>query len=503
MGAKKLKNNYIAQKLYAKKEFECNDITEEEFYKYMEVLHTNENGYVSLLKVNKGKAERWSLDVNTMAQLDLFQTEKDFYCSVNTLYAPGRHSGKYVAKLNALIVDLDYYNVPELAGLTPTQVVGLLENEKDYPEPSFYIDSGRGLYVIWLLENTYATTASKKYWKAIEKTLISVFSDYGADEKVHDIARVLRLVGSTNGKTGKKVRIVESPNYYNISQFNKIERYELGDIAEYFWGARELYEHKNKEPIKRKKRKQTQKVIQLKNTYTLNYSRYKDLETLVDLRADKKEEGCREYLLFLYRLNLLYCNIEPSVALKMTLALNNKLALPLEEEEVINATGNAEGISEVYHRLRNNYKDTFDISLNQHLYNGGAYIYTNKTIIKELKITEEEQTHLLTIIGTGEKKIRKGKKNKIYYKENKENISKQSEIRYQENKDNINLKKREKYNNKLKSEGKLTRDEKTELRRAEIKSLLNQGLSQRKIAEKMGINVSAINKHIKAIKSEH
>ena len=309
----------------------------------------------------------------------------------------------------------------------------------------------------------------------------------------------MRLVGSTNGKTGKKVRIVESPNYYNISQFNKVERYELGDIAEYFWGAREIYEHKNKEPIKRKKRKQTQKVIQLKNTYTLNYSRYKDLETLVDLRADKKEEGCREYLLFLYRLNLLYCNIEPSVALKMTLALNNKLALPLEEEEVINATGNAEGIAEVYHRLRNNYKDTFDISLNQHLYNGGAYIYTNKTIIKELKITEEEQTHLLTIIGTGEKKIRKGKKNKIYYKENKEIY----EEYYQENKENINLKKREKYNNKLKSEGKLTRDEKNELKRAEIKSLLNQGLSQRKIAEKMRISLKTVVKHIQVMKGIH
>lgn len=484
MGAKKLKKNYIAQKLYTKKEFECNDITEEEFYKYMEVLHTNENGYVSLLKVNKGKAERWSLDVNTMAQLDLFQTEKDFYCSVNTLYAPGRHSGKYVTKLNALIVDLDYYNVPELKGLSAEQVIGLLEGEKDYPEPSFYIDSGRGLYIIWLLENTYATTASKKYWKAIEKTLISAFSDYGADEKVHDIARVLRLVGSTNGKTGKKVRIVESPNYYNISQFNKVERYELGDIAEYFWGAREIYEHKNKEPIKRKKRKQTQKVIQLKNTYTLNYSRYKDLETLVDLRADKKEEGCREYLLFLYRLNLLYCNIEPPVALEMTLALNNRLPLPLEEEEVINATGNAEGIAEVYNRLRNNYKDTFDISLNQHLYNGGAYIYTNKTIIKELKITEEEQTHLITIIGTGEKKIRKDKRNKIYYEENKEYYQKL-------------------YQDKLKSEGKLTRAEKNEIKRAEIKSLLEQGLSQRQIAQKLNMSVSTVNTHIKHIKAEH
>lgn len=500
MGAKKLKHNYIAEKLYApikevditSENFECRDITEQDFYKYMQTLHNGKNGYVSLLKVIGKDGQRWSLNVNELEKLNLFEEEENLYCSVNTLYAPGRHSGKYANKLNALIIDLDYYNVPTLKGLSAEQVIGLLEGEKDYPTPSFYIDSGRGLYIIWLLENTYATTASKKYWKAIEKTLISVFSDYGADEKVHDIARVLRLVGSTNGKTGKKVRLVDSPNYKSISPFNNVERYELGDIAEYFWGAREIYEHKKKEPIKRKKRKQTQKVIQLKNTFTLNYNRYKDLETLVDLRADKKEEGCREYLLFLYRLNLLYCNIEPKVALEMTLALNNRLALPLDEEEVTNATGNAEGVAEVYHRLLGNYKDTYDISLSQHLYNGGAYIYTNKTIIKELKINEEEQTHLLTIIGTGEKKIRKGKRNKIYYQENKDIYEKY----YQENKDKI----KSDYQNKLKLEGKLTRAEQNEIKREEIKSLLNQGKKQKEISDILDIGIATVKRHIKAIK---
>lgn len=484
MGAKKLKHNYIKSKLSLVSDYKSEDITEEEFYKYMGILHDGEKGFVSLLKVKNGRTQRWSLNSNELEQLNLFQDEENFYCSVNTLYAPGRHSGKYVNKLNALIIDLDYYNVPELKDLTAMQVVGLLESEKDYPSPSFYIDSGRGLYIIWLLENTYATTASKRYWKQIEKTLIDVFSDYGSDKKVSDVARVLRLIGTKNSKTGNTVKIIQSVNYYDTSQFDNILRYELGDIAEYFWGCRELFTSEKKHK-KVKRRKQTQKLIQLKNTYTLNYNRYKDLETIVELRANKKEEGWREYLLFLYRLNLLYCNIEPEIALQMTLALNNKLGIPLGIEEVTEATGNAEGVAKTYHRLKDNYKDSYDISLNQHLYNGGAYIYTNKTIIEELNITEEEQSHLLTIIGVVEKKVRKDKRNKVYYEENKEDILNKMKSNYQD---------------KLKADGKLTRAEQNEIIRGKIKSLLNQGKKQQEIADMLGVNVKTIKRHVKSIK---
>lgn len=481
MGAKKLKHNYIAEKLNANN-YKTIDITEEDFYKYMDTLTDGEKGFVSLLKIKDKKAQRWSLNAKQLEELNLFQEEENFYCSVNTLYAPGRHSSKYISKLNALIVDLDYYNVPELKDLTPTQVVGLLEAEKDYPSPSFYIDSGRGLYIIWLLENTYATTASKKYWKQIEKTLINIFADYGADAKVNDVARVLRLIGSKNGKTGNTVKIIQSPNYFNTSIFDNITRYELGDIAEYFWGCREYFHYEKPKP--KKKRRQIKKVVQFKNTHTLSYNRYKDLETLVELRANRKEDGWREYLLFLYRLNLLYCNIEPEIALQMTLALNNKLGIPLDIQEVTEATANAEGVAKTYHRLRNNYKDTFDISLNQHLYNGGAYIYTNKTIIKELNITDEEQSYLATIIGTGEKKVRKDKRNKVWYAENKEYYQKL-------------------YKDKLRADGKLTRAEQNEIKRAEIKLLIEQGLSQRKIAEKMGVSLKTVVKHIQAMKGIH
>ena len=216
----------------------------------------------------------------------------------------------------------------------------------------------------------------------------------------------------------------------------------------------------------------------------MNYSRCRDLEKLVELRINKKEEGWRENLLFLYRLNLLYCGLEAKTALDMTLSLNKKFGIPLEMEEVINATENAEGIASVYHRLKENYKDTYNTNLNQYLYNGGAYIYSNKTIIEELKISEEEQAHLLTIIDANEKKNRRYKRNKIYYEENKNFILKKEKVTYNEN---------------LKIKGKLTREEKNEIKRAEIKDLLSKGLTQREIAKEINMSLGSVNKHIKKI----
>lgn len=415
------------------------------------------------------------------------------------MYHVGLHSGKSVHKLNAMLVDLDYYKINAFKDLNAEQIIGLLEQELDYLTPSYYIDSGRGLYIIWLLEDTYVTRKSKSYWTKIEKTLIEVFKNFGADEKVHDVARVIRIIGSVNSKTGKEVRVIESPYLLNGSV---AKRYEMGDIAEYFWGSRELfYDNKTKEKKqvkKSKKRKQTKKIIQIKNTYTLHWNRCRDLEKLVDMRKNKAEEGWREYLLFLYRLNLLYSNESSEKALEMVLELNSKLAIPLDDNEVIKATENAEGVSKVYHRLTQNYKETYDISLNQHLYNGGAYIYTNKAIIKHLQITEEEQKSLTTIIGTEEKKCRKNKQNKIYYKQNKDIFDKY----YQENKEDISIKNKMIYQEKLKTEGKLSRKEKTELIRIEVKYLLKQGLSQRQIAKKLSMSVGAINKYVKLIKSE-
>lgn len=518
MGAKKLKykHNYIEAKLISNKKYKTSIITEKEFYKYLEILHNAEKGFISLMKAHsKDNVERWSLNIKEVEQLDTFQGDNEFYCSVNTLVAPGKHSGKYVIKLNALFADLDYYNNPDFKDLTAEQMVGLLEQELDYPTPSFYVDSGRGLYIIWLLESTFATNRSKKFWQRIEDSIINLFKEFSIDPKVRDLARVLRLLGSKNSKSNRFVKLIESPLMASNSTLDNPLRYELSDFAEFFWGDKSLLEKvipidntkKTKSKGKNKSKRiksNTKKVTQIRNTYSLNSLRYMDLEKLVELRADRVEDGWREHLLFLYRLNLLYSKVEPEIALNMTLALNSKLGIPMDTEEVIAMTSNTEEVAKVYHRLMKTFEERTNesVTLSQHMYNGGAYLYKNTTIIKMLDITLEEQMHLDIIISPEEKRRRKNIKNAIDYKNNKEYHQDYYKEYYQENKEDISKYNKEKYKEKLKSQGKLSREEQNKIKRAKIKSLMEQGLSQRQIAKEIGLSVGNVNKHIKAIKEE-
>ena len=182
MTAKKFKDNYIKTKLSllseSEEEYKTEKVKEEDFYKYMNALHNGE-GFISILTIKEEEVQRWSLNINELYKLKKLQEEENIYCSINSLYAPGKHSSKYVSKLNALIIDLDYYTIPEYRELKSFQIIELLKMDIYYLEPSFYIDSGRGLYLIWLLEDTYATQKSKKFWKQIEKTLIQIFSEFG------------------------------------------------------------------------------------------------------------------------------------------------------------------------------------------------------------------------------------------------------------------------------------------------------------------------------------
>lgn len=473
------KHNYIAELLHSKK---FNRDIELLNYFQMIAPDWDEKTYFSLFKLNP--TCRWSINNSDLRLLDC-EGEENFYCSVNSFYAPGKQTGKYAKSLNTLVIDLDYYNMPYLVGLEPWQVIKLLEEDVNYPTPSFYVNSGRGLYLIWLLEKTHATTKSKKYWQQIEETLIEQFKDFGADPKVKDIARVTRLTGTKNSKNGNTVRLIypdciEELETYHLNPI----RYELSDIAEYYWGYKSKV---NPEPLDKSKKakKRTCKVTALKTILSLHYSRYRDLETLVELRQDKHMEGIREKLLFIYRLQLLFANVESSKALEKVLELNNKMLDPLSEAEVVNATYNAEDNAEIYFRLKSKYKEDMPYTLNEYLSNGGVYLYKNSTIIRELKITQSEMESMITLINPEEKKRRKNIKNKDLYVENKEYHQKRFKKYYKD---------------KLKGKGRMSKKEQLEDIYTKIKSLKNEGFKNKDIAQELDLPIKTLERHITYMK---
>ena len=157
-------------------------------------------------------------------------------------------------------------------------------------------------------------------------------------------------------------------------------------------------------------------------------------------------KGHREVILFLYRYYLCTFTEDLTKALNDVLELNNMFTQPLKENEVIKATRSAEKC----------YLDKIK-----------EYKYKNDTLIELLEISEEEQTYMTTIISKAEYKRRKRIRNKKNY-------------------DSAKVKKN--YQEQLKAQDKLSKKEEISQRRAKIKDLLQQGLTQKEIYTLMKIS---------------
>lgn len=461
MGQALKKHNELAEKLYSEKDNE--DFLEyEDLYAYLNMLYRNSRD-TDFISVFDGLLKRrWGVKCINSNLLYKLLNQYDTYISVNNFYTPNRCTSSKTVKINAVLIDLDYYNIPRLQNLSAVEMIKTLRNEIDYLEPSFYVDSGRGLYLIWLLNETYSTVNSRKFYKNIEEMLINKFKDYGADEKVKDLARVIRMPGTINSKTKKKVSIILPRSIENdiIAYSDNAVRFELSDIKEYFNDDKPSVKS-----VKNNKRKQSKesKVISINNFLTLNYSRAVDLETLVEIRKDLT--GSREELLFLYRLNLLYANLDRHEALKKTLELNNKLNHPLSENEVKTATRSAETNADIFNRLKAKY-DEKNGCFNTYLSQNGCYLYKNSTIIKLFNISAEEQKYMKTLIDSNEK----------------------------------NRRKRLKYAEQIKSEGKTSKQDELLILRKKIKALLDQGFSAKDIIKQLNLPRRTVYNHIKYIK---
>jgi hypothetical protein len=144
----------------------------------------------------------------------------DVYLSLNRYYG----SRKRIAELSTMYSDLDYYNVSELAHIRPEGVFTLtleaLEQAK-IPRPSLAMSTGRGLALVWRHEPEPSNVLSK--WVLCQQYIFEALKELGADTKAKDAARVFRLAGTYNSKSGKLVQsIFEDLDYV----------WEFGDLAD-------------------------------------------------------------------------------------------------------------------------------------------------------------------------------------------------------------------------------------------------------------------------------
>lgn len=209
------------------------------------------------------------------------------------------------------------------------------------------------------------------------------------------------------------------------------------DEYDYIYDLREIQKEFLPElKPKEKKKGRPKKINYVYRERSLYYARIQDITKLCELR-EYDLRGHREIILFLYRYYLCSFTEDVQKALGDVLELNGMFAYPLKENEVIRATMSAEKC---------------------YLDKNKEYKYKNETLIDLLEITEYEETQMSTIISKSEYKRR----DRVYQKN--------------------------KYQRKLKSEGKISEKEKLSQRRAKIKDLLAEGLKQKDICSQLNIS---------------
>lgn len=450
-------------------------------------IHEGKDGFITIAtKPGFKKYSQWHLPYEELTpKVQNFMDVENVYISMNGFWTAKRRLTT-IRHLNCFWVDLDYYNVPRLKKKTTEEMICYLRKKKLFDttgEPSFFVDSGNGMYIVWIIKD--CSKQMLPFWQTIQNKLHNLFEKYGADPASKDCTHVLRLAGTTNGKTGRRARFL-----YNSSKEFRFEQereemrvytiQELGDrlldkleCTKDEWLKRKAENRKNKR--EKEKEKEKSKVKSLFTLHTLHYKRMEDIVQLIELRKGNVGK-CRELMCFLYRYYSCCFLRDEELALKNTLEINSMFAEPLTLHEVVNSTRSAEDAFKLWEDTFNEYIDLEKKpNIVQFFRNKKCYVYSNNRLIELLNITQKEMVDLSTIINTKEKNERS------------------KEYRNEWLKDYRSKKRR--------NENGLTAREQAKLdKMIEIEALLSEGLSQKAISEKLGVAKSLVSMYIKEIK---
>ena len=233
----------------------------------LELLIGNQTGYLSFLvkDQNTGKLRPYAgihtdyvrhpndylfnlwdlvnidLDVDAYHTINLSYRRGHFYSSFlrdrivdaitnKPFHVPARKT-KDLSHLGALYVDCDCYNLGLTAPYVQYKITELVDAGK-LPQPSYFKDSGQGLWAFWLLKETKAFNNSSfdqvPTYRRIQRTIVRRLKHLGADANCTDAARITRNHGSLNSKSKTRVRM------HAVYIDGKIPRYDLAELEDFF-----------------------------------------------------------------------------------------------------------------------------------------------------------------------------------------------------------------------------------------------------------------------------
>lgn len=458
--------------LLKSQEYTINDFQTE--HDYLDYMYRNIKGCIAVGTIDSTNEYTQVFHRNNALIQKPFKGRLNTYVSMNT-FTHNSRTVDHLKRLNACYVDIDCYK----EGLSKEAVLYALENDyfnTKIPTPTFVIDSGRGLYLIWKLRNEDKNALPR--WQTVQNYLFEMCKDLGADPLCTDGSRILRVPTSINSKSGTPVTILRfydlAYSIYEITEEFDIkaktyqsykkqaETHPYGQATEKmrkyarviseqtglnlpdFNSYEETFLYIKINKLTKETRKYNKNLIYFNTSNVKPFlnGRCKDLEILYKTR---KGANCkREVALFLYRLWQLEMTGDSQLALERTLAFNATLDAPFTEKYVSAKTKSAE----------------------TKIKKGETYKYTKERIIRDLEITDDEMELLTYLTPSCSKK-------------------------------SCN---RKAYLSRLEKEGKKTKKESKAERNALIVDMLNKGMSAKEIYTSLNISRATYQRALASIK---
>ncbi|WP_287997770.1 DNA-primase RepB domain-containing protein [Acidiphilium sp.] len=315
----------------------------------------------------------------------------DAYISQAFFKQPNRRSINLFGLTHAW-VDLDYYKATgwladfvKNTGAGPDEVASLVVDrcqEIGIP-PTSIQSSGRGLYVKWAFSDMVGMAGAARV-RALNRRLVQLFADFGADPAACDVSRVLRVPGSINSKSGTICSTLYSDaaiSYDYAELCDEILQFTLDEIRE-----RKAEREKQKND-RRKDHRRRGKMLDRADWACKVIS---DLTTLAEMRwGGRVPEGYRNEWTWIAAAHLALWlpphDIEPEV--------QELLRIWHIEADFIKKNHN---LASVINRAKlAAIKNRDD--------NDPRYKFSKETLIKNLEIDKSEMLILSALIDTDEK----------------------------------------------------------------------------------------------------
>jgi hypothetical protein len=322
-----------------------------------------------------------------------------------------RRVAKDVTALTSSFVNLDHYKVPDLSGLNADALLDRVRAVHQWlPVPTLIFNSGRGAYFQWLYPRPIGRDYLSK-WQALEDILVELLAPFGADPQAKDPSRVLRVVGSTNQKTGAIVtgsrdtgpaisfdRLYSIVTKHCITDRKKAQE-QVAEPTLVLASSTDAAVVLAQQPSAQRTRQEAtakQKANYL-DPYKLAFYRIEDCRTLATLRGLMTD--CRHRMLFVW-----------AAAAAWYVSDEEQLRAELEAFAADHfqdaARYSADRVGSIIDRLRHDQQGGIARIWHGHRV-PSRYKLSNRYIIGSLEISGAEQHHMKTIIGEEERQRRR------------------------------------------------------------------------------------------------